>query len=316
MPIRLLQYISDFGSAVMGKLECRGLTKIYEGKSVALEDITLSVDTKGIFGLIGRNGAGKTTLIRILATELEPTHGSASINNLDILKDTDQLREKIAIVPQEARTIRWMTPKQTVFSYLLWRGYSVKDARRIASESLARLGLTPYQDMLNTRLSGGMKRKVLIATVTASEAEIIFLDEPTTGLDPISRRELWDILHELGKSRFIFLTTHYLEEAEQLADQIGILKEGKLVALGSLQELRQSSPYQYSIKLPPKTALPPIDDCAVTSTVSGVQVMTNEAQAFRLAKQFSKQGIRFSITPITLDDIFFRLVGQKAEDTR
>jgi ABC-2 type transport system ATP-binding protein len=152
------------------------------------------------------------------------------------------LREKIAIVPQEARTIRWMTPKQTVFSYLLWRGYSVKDARRMASESLARLGLTPYQDMLNTRLSGGMKRKVLIATVTASEAEIIFLDEPTTGLDPISRRELWDILHELGKSRFIFLTTHYLEEAEQLADQIGILKEGKLVALGSLQELRQSSP--------------------------------------------------------------------------
>lgn len=250
----------------MGKLECQGLTKIYEGKSTALDNVNLSVETKGIFGLIGRNGAGKTTLIRILATELEPTRGVASINSLDIMKQTGKLREKIAIVPQEARTVRWMTPKQTVFSYLLWRGYSVKEANRLAAESLAKLGLTQYQDMLNTRLSGGTKRKVLIATVTASEAEIIFLDEPTTGLDPISRRELWAILRELGKTRFIFLTTHYLEEAEQLADQIGVLKEGKLVALGTLQELRNSSPYQYSIKLPPNTTLPQLTDSQVTDT--------------------------------------------------
>jgi ABC-2 type transport system ATP-binding protein len=300
----------------MGKLECHGLTKVYEGKSTALDSINLSVETKGIFGLIGRNGAGKTTLIRILATELEPTKGAAAINGYDILKQTSKLREKIAIVPQEARTVRWMTPKQTVFSYLLWRGYSVKDAHRLAAESLAKLGLMQYQDMLNTRLSGGTKRKVLIATVTASEAEIIFLDEPTTGLDPISRRELWAILRELGKTRFIFLTTHYLEEAEQLADQIGVLKEGKLVALGTLQELQKSSPYQYSIKLPPKTALPPLKDSEVTDSPSDMQVMTNEKEAFALAKTLSDQGIKFSITPITLDDIFFQLIGEKAEDTQ
>lgn len=300
----------------MGKLECHSLTKIYEGKSTALDNINLSVETKGIFGLIGRNGAGKTTLIRILATELEQTKGTAAINGFDILKQTAKLREKIAIVPQEARTVRWMTPKQTVFSYLLWRGYSIKDANRLAAESLAKLGLTQYQDMLNTRLSGGTKRKVLIATVTASEAEIIFLDEPTTGLDPISRRELWTILRELGKTRFIFLTTHYLEEAEQLADQIGVLKEGKLVALGTLQELRKSSPYQYSIKLPPNTSLPLLKDSEVTDSPSGMQVMTNEKEAFALAKTLSEQGIKFSITPITLDDIFFHLVGEKAEDTQ
>jgi ABC-2 type transport system ATP-binding protein len=300
----------------MGKLECHGLTKIYEGKSTALDNINLSVETKGIFGLIGRNGAGKTTLIRILATELEQTKGTAAINGFDIIKQTAKLREKIAIVPQEARTVRWMTPKQTVFSYLLWRGYSVKDAHRLAAESLAKLGLTQYQDMLNTRLSGGTKRKVLIATVTASEAEIIFLDEPTTGLDPISRRELWAILRELGKTRFIFLTTHYLEEAEQLADQIGVLKEGKLVALGTLQDLRKSSPYQYSIKLPPNTALPQLIDSQVTESPNGMQVMTNEKEAFTLAKTLADQGIKFSITPITLDDIFFQLVGEKAEDTQ
>ena len=300
----------------MGKLECHDLTKVYEGKSTALDNINLSVETKGIFGLIGRNGAGKTTLIRILATDLEPTHGTASIDSLDIMKQTGKLREKIAIVPQEARTVRWMTPKQTVFSYLLWRGYPIKEAHRRAAESLAKLGLTQYQDMLNTRLSGGTKRKVLIATVTASEAEIIFLDEPTTGLDPISRHELWAILRELSKTRFIFLTTHYLEEAEQLADQIGVLKEGKLVALGPLQELRKSSPYQYSIKLPPNTVLPQLIDSEVTDSPSGMQVMINEKEAFALAKILADQGIKFSIAPITLDDIFFTLVGEKAEDTR
>jgi len=299
----------------MGKLECNALTKIYGDNRMALDHVSFSVDTKGIFGLIGRNGAGKTTLIRILATELEPTSGNASVNGIDVLKGTGRLREKIAIVPQEARTVRWMTPKQTVFSYLLWRGYPYKEANRLACESLAKLGLEQYADVLNSRLSGGTKRKVLIATVTASEADIIFLDEPTTGLDPISRRELWDILRDLGKSRFIFLTTHYLEEAEQLADKIGILKEGKLVSIGTLAELRSSSKYQYSIKLPPKTEIPATKDAEVTVSPSGyTQVMTNEAEAFRLAKLLSEQGTKFSITPVTLDDIFFHLVGHKAGD--
>jgi ABC-2 type transport system ATP-binding protein len=297
----------------MSRLECTKLTKVYDDRRTALDNVTFSVDTKGIFGLIGRNGAGKTTLIRILATELEPTSGSASINGIDILHQTGMLREKIAIVPQEARAIRWMTPKQTVFSYLLWRGYPYKEADRLACESLAKLGLEQYANVLNSKLSGGTKRKVLLATVTASEADIIFLDEPTTGLDPISRRELWDILRELGKTRFIFLTTHYLEEAEQLADKIGILKEGKLISIGSLAELRSRSRYQYSIKLPPKTQIPAVGDAEVAISPSGyTQIMTNEAEAFRLARLLSEQSVKFSITPVTLDDIFFSLVGQKA----
>ena len=299
----------------MGKLECNGLTKVYEDHRKALETVSFSVETNGIFGLIGRNGAGKTTLIRILATELEPTAGNASINGLNILTQENQLREKIAIVPQEARAIRWMTPKQTVFSYLLWRGYAYNDAKKLADESLAKLGLKQYAGVLNSRLSGGTKRKVLIATVTASEADIIFLDEPTTGLDPISRRELWEILRELGKDRFIFLTTHYLEEAEQLADRIGVLNDGKLVSVGTLSELRHSSKYQYSIKLPPNIPLPTLKDAEVTTSKTGVtQIMTHEEEAFRLAKLLAEQGIKFSITPVTLDDIFFSLVGQKAGD--
>lgn len=297
----------------MGKLECNGLTKVYEDHRKALETVSFSVETKGIFGLIGRNGAGKTTLIRILATELEPTAGTASINGFNILTQENQLRERIAIVPQEARAIRWMTPKQTVFSYLLWRGYTYNDAKKLADESLVKLGLEQFANVLNGKLSGGTKRKVLIATVTASEADIIFLDEPTTGLDPISRRELWEILRELGRDRFIFLTTHYLEEAEQLADRIGVLNDGKLVSAGTLSELRHSSKYQYSIKLPLNTPFPTLKDAEVTTSKTGVtQIMTDEEEAFRMAKLFGEQGIKFSITPITLDDIFFSLVGQKA----
>jgi len=299
----------------MGTLECKGLTKIYEDHRKALENVTFTVETSGIFGLIGRNGAGKTTLIRILATELQPTAGTASINGLDVLTQEGKLREKIAIVPQEARAIRWMTAKQTVLSYLLWRGYTYGDAARLADESLAKLGLKEYADVLTSRLSGGTKRKVLIATVMASEAEVIFLDEPTTGLDPISRRELWEILRALGKERFIFLTTHYLEEAEQLADQIAILKDGKLVSIGTLSELRKTARYQYSIKLPPKVQVPPLKDGEVTTDKTGVtQIMTDEDEAFRLAKALAEQTVKFSITPITLDEIFFYLVGQKARD--
>jgi ABC-2 type transport system ATP-binding protein len=299
----------------MGTLECQGLTKIYEDQRKALENVSFTVQTSGIFGLIGRNGAGKTTLIRILATKLQPTAGTASINGFDILTQEGKLRETIAIVPQEARTIRWMTPKQTVFSYLLWRGYSYSEAKRLACESLAKLGLEECADVLTSRLSGGTKRKVLIATVTASEADVIFLDEPTTGLDPISRRELWEILKKLGKERFIFLTTHYLEEAEQLADKIGILNEGKLVSIGTLAELRKSAKYQYSIKLPPKVQVPSVSNGEVIVSESGhIQILTNEDDAFRLARVLAEKSVLFSINPVTLDDIFFSLVGQKARD--
>jgi ABC-2 type transport system ATP-binding protein len=299
----------------MGTLECLGLTKIYKDHRKALDNVSFQVETKGIFGLIGRNGAGKTTLIRILSTELEPTSGTAIINGLNILKQENMFREKIAIVPQEARAIRWMTPKQTVMSYLLWRGYSASEAKRLAVESLNKLGIEQYADVLNSKLSGGTKRKVLIATVTASEAEIIFLDEPTTGLDPISRRELWSILRNLSKDRFIFLTTHYLEEAEELADKIGILKDGKLVSIGTLAELRKSSKYQYSVKLPPNIPVPKLENGEVTTGKGGYsQILTDEQEAFRVAKLLSNQAVKFSISPVTLDDIFFYLVGEKARD--
>ena len=229
------------------------------------------------------------------------------------MSDAVNLRERIAIVPQEARPVPWMTPTQTVLSYLLWRGFSYGEAKQRALDTLEKVGLSKYADSLTRTLSGGMKRKLLVATVLASEAEIIFLDEPTTGLDPISRREFWDFLKEIGKERFTFLTTHYLEEAEELADRIGILERGKMIAVGTMDELRQRMTYSYSMKIPstPTSSIPQVRKGEIIKGKDSYRILTSEDEAFDISRELSKSGTKFAITPVALDDIFFYLVNRE-----
>jgi ABC-2 type transport system ATP-binding protein len=294
---------------------CDRLTKIYSNsKTKALDSVSFSLPSSGIFVLIGRNGSGKTTLVRILATELEPTSGNATINGIDVVKEARRLREEIAIVPQEARPIPWMTPMQTVLSYLLWRGLDYGEAKRKAFRALENLGLGASSNALNRSLSGGMRRKLMVATVLSSEAEVIFLDEPTTGLDPISRREFWKTLKDIGKERFTFLTTHYLEEAEQLADHIGILDRGNLIRIGTLEELRKSVNYNYSMRIlsSPAPSLPALENGeVVTGTDDNVRILTVEEEAFRISRKLARDGFKFTINPVSLDDIFFYLLSRK-----
>ncbi len=300
-----------------GELFCQDLTKVYRrsGEKKALDSVTLRVPTRGIFALIGRNGAGKTTLVRILATQLEQTSGVATIDGLDVMHDARRLRAKIATVPQEARALPWLTAGQTVSSYLMWRGVGYAESRRRASEALAKVGIGKHENSLNRLLSGGAKRKVLVATVLASEAEIIFLDEPTTGLDPISRRELWAILTELSKDRFVLLTTHYLEEAESLAGNIGVLNEGKLVGLGTLEQLRGQVRYQYSIKLPTERRPADVRDGVVNVGSDGqTQILTTEEEAHRISRALIEGDSRFSMSRVSLDDVFFHLVKRGTEE--
>jgi ABC-2 type transport system ATP-binding protein len=298
------------------QLSVNNLVKIYpkSNNRRALDTLTFSIPTKGIFVLIGRNGSGKTTLVRILSTELELTSGSATINGMDVMRDADLIRQKIAIVPQDSRAVPWMTPLQTVYSYLLWRGFDYSYAKKRALETLDRLGLGDSAKRLNRTLSGGNRRKVLVATVLASEAEIIFLDEPTTGLDPISRREFWDFLRSIGKERFTFLTTHYLEEAEELANEIGVLDRGKLVGLGTLDQLRSSVNYNYSLKIPLSPPLPSglkVENGEIIEGKDGYRILTAEDEAFRISRELSKLNYRFAINPVSLDDIFFYLVNRQ-----
>ena len=158
-----------------------------------------------------------------------------------------------------------------------------------------------------------MKRKVLVATDLASEAEIIFLDEPTTGLDPISRKEFWELLKEIGKERFTFLTTHYQEEPEQLSDRNGVLDRGRMIGVGSLDKLRQEINYNYSMRIPSnlKTNGLQVRRGEIIKGKDSYRILTTEDEAFNISRELSKQGQRFSIAPISLDDIFFYLVNRE-----
>ncbi len=290
-------------------IRCIGVSKVYENGVRALDNVSFRFDGNGIIAVIGRNGAGKTTLIRILATELMPSGGKAYINGLNVVRDAGEVRNQIAIVPQEARAVPWLTPRQTLVSYLLYRGFSYSEAKKRAEESLKRLGIEKYGNTLNRLLSGGTKRKVMVATVLASEANIIFLDEPTTGLDPISRNDLWKLLLSLKKDYLIFLTTHYLEEAEQLADSIGIMEEGKLLAMGTMNDLRKKIKYQYSIMILDKyKPVKPRNGMTIHGIDGSTQIITTDEEAFEISKRMIKEGVKFSINPVSLEDIFYYMV--------
>lgn len=292
-----------------GEIVCTDIGKVFDTGKRALTSVSFSIPASGTFALIGRNGAGKTTLTRILSTLLEPTSGKATIDGLDVMSDAKRLRERMAVVPQEGRAVQWMTPIQSVSSYLLWRGISLRDSRTRAQEALAQVGLDGVADRLNRTLSGGMKRKVLAAMVIASGAEFIFLDEPSTGLDPISRQELWNLITDLSKDRFIFLTTHYLEEAEMVADRIGILDDGKLLALGSMDELRMNIRHQYSVKVQKGVDLPEVEGEVLVRRDGQTQIMTTQDEALRLSRTLIERKVQFSLNPINLDDIFSDVVG-------
>lgn len=205
-----------------------------------------------------------------------------------------------------------MTPMQTVSTYLMWRGYRL---RRIPEEShggAVSRRAEKHADRLNRMLSGGMKRKVLLSMVLASEADIVFLDEPSTGLDPISRRELWEVLISLGQERFVFLTTHYLEEAEQVSDRIAILEDGKLLSIGTLEGLRKEMKYGFSLVFPKEEMLPSkfVGEKYVRRD-GKTQIFTSEEEALAMARGLSEARARFSLNPVTLDDIFNFVVARE-----
>lgn len=291
------------------------LTKIYDGRYKALECVDLEIKLNGIFSIIGKNGAGKTTLIRILSTQLLPTSGTAIINGNDIVKEAGKVREEIAAVPQEARAVPWLTPIQTVTSYLMWRGYTYSQAKQMGLDALRAMGLESLENQKNRKLSGGQKRKLMVATVIASEASIIFLDEPTTGLDYISRKELWEILRKLKKDRLIILTTHYLEEAEVLGDLIAILDKGRIMDSGTIVELRSKVKYPYVLKV----FSPVIDIDIKYGKVNKISedeyfIYGSEADIYGLVPELINRRYRFTVEEVSLSNIFENLVGGGEDD--
>ncbi len=215
----------------------RSLTKQY-ANLVALNSFDLEVEQGSIFGLLGPNGAGKTTLIRIMTTLMRQSSGDVFIEGLDTRISGMKIRSMIGVVSQENSLDRYLTARENLVLHARLHGMDKKLYNRRIDEVLDLMGLSGRQHDFPDTFSGGMQRRLVVARALVHKPQLLFLDEPTTGLDPQSRRAVWDYIRSLAGSMTIFLTTHYLEEAEQLCDRIAIMDHGRLIALGSTQELK------------------------------------------------------------------------------
>ena len=217
-----------------------GLTKSY-GDHEVLRGVDFEVATGSIFALLGSNGAGKTTLVKIMATLLKPDSGTATVHGYDVARQAAEVRESISLTGQFAAVDEILTGRENLL--LVAKLRRVKDPGWVADELLARFSLTDAGGRRAATYSGGMRRRLDIATSLIGNPPVIFLDEPTTGLDPQARIEVWETVRKLAQGgTTVLLTTQYLDEAEQLADRIVILHEGRIITNGTLAELKQLLP--------------------------------------------------------------------------
>ena len=223
-----------------GIIQIKGVKKAYNAVEV-LKGINLEVEQGDVFALLGSNGAGKTTLIRIMATLLKADAGGVVINGYDIEKNPGDIRGSISLTGQFAAIDDILTGRENL--QMIAKLRHLKNSNQVADELINRFGMSEAADRRGITYSGGMKRRIDIAMSLVGNPKIIFLDEPTTGLDPEARLEVWKIVKELSAvGTTIFLTTQYLEEAEQLADKIAILHGGKIIALDTLEGLKKLFP--------------------------------------------------------------------------
>jgi ABC-2 type transport system ATP-binding protein len=221
-------------------IQVKGLQKSY-GDLHVLKGVDLEAKKGSIFALLGSNGAGKTTLVRILATLLKQDSGSATVNGFDVVSKPDLVRQSISLTGQFAAVDEILTGRENLV--MIARLRHLKKPYQVADDLLQRFGLTDAADRRASTYSGGMRRRLDISMSLVGNPKLIFLDEPTTGLDPEARIETWKIVKELsGNGTTVFLTTQYLDEAEQLADQIAILHQGKIIVNGTLAELKKLIP--------------------------------------------------------------------------
>jgi ABC-2 type transport system ATP-binding protein len=225
-------------------LHAEDVRKVYRGRTgpqvEALRGVSLSLGRGRRVALLGRNGAGKTTFLRIASTLLLPTSGRIRVFGSDVVEEPEAVRPLIAVVPQEGKPFFHLTPREQVYCYLRARGISRDVAKARTEEALGQMGLDEVADRLSVTLSGGQKQRAMVATVMATEAPLLFLDEPTIGLDPFARRAVWDVLRDLTrKGSTVLLTTHYLDEAEALSERLCIVEEGRVLFEGTAEDAKR-----------------------------------------------------------------------------
>ena len=224
-------------------IEVQNIVKKF-GDFTAVSGISFNVTDGEIFGLLGPNGAGKSTLIRMMVTLLPPTSGTALINGFDVSRKADDVRRSIGVIPQAMTSDLELTVYENLLIFAKLYGVPRDTRTRLIAELLEAVELTQWADKPVKNLSGGMRRRVEIARGLVHEPRVFFLDEPTTGLDPVSRTAVWGMLRKIKAQRelTVLITTHYMDEADKLCDRIAIVDHGKLVALDSPQALKASIP--------------------------------------------------------------------------
>jgi len=221
-------------------IQVNGLQKSYQ-KVHVLKGVDFGVEKGSIFALLGSNGAGKTTIVKILSTLLKQDGGTAAVNGFDVASEQDSVRQSISLTGQFAAVDEILTGQENLIMIAKLR--HLKNPRQVADDLLNRFGLTDAADRRVSTYSGGMRRRLDIAMSLVGNSQVIFLDEPTAGLDPEARIEVWKMVKALANSgATVFLTTQYLDEAEQLADRIAILHDGRIIASGTLAELKKLFP--------------------------------------------------------------------------
>ncbi len=221
-------------------IEIKGLTKDYKDVR-AVDNLELDIREGELFALLGVNGAGKTTTIKMLCCITTPTSGDALLNGKSIAQNSDAVKKIIAVSPQETAVAPNLSVEENLLLMCGVHGFDKQKSRQRTAEMIEEFNLGGIKKKKASKLSGGWQRRLSIAMALISEPQILFLDEPTLGLDVIARSELWDTIRELKSKMTIILTTHYMEEAEELSDRIGVMKDGHLLAVGTAAELKEKT---------------------------------------------------------------------------
>ncbi|HSK99568.1 MAG TPA: ATP-binding cassette domain-containing protein [Rubrobacteraceae bacterium] len=308
-------------------IEASGLVKTF-GDTRAVDGVDLAVPESSVYGLLGPNGAGKTTAIRMLATLLRPDSGTARVLGYDVVREADAVRSRVSLTGQFASVDEDLTGLENIVLIARLLGYSRKRSRERASDLLDAFDLTGAADRQVKKYSGGMRRRLDIAASIVVTPDLMFLDEPTTGLDPRSRNQVWDIVRALvAGGTTVLLTTQYLDEADQLADRIAVVDHGKVIAEGTPGELKTSvgsGALHVRLRDPEDRA----DAERVLSQVLGVSVrlesdpaalsarVTDPERVAHALAELSRSGVAltdFSLGQPSLDEVFLALTGRPAE---
>ena len=301
-------------------LRASTVRKVYErrGESPveALQGVSLVVRPAERIALLGRNGAGKTTFLRIASTLLAPTSGSVTVFGHDVASEPELVRPLIAVVPQEGKPFFHLTPREQIYTYLRTRGFGRDEAKRRTEEALLQMELSEFADRLNITLSGGQRQRTMVATVIATEAPLLFLDEPTIGLDPFARRRVWESLRRLTRvGSTILLTTHYLDEAEALSDRLYIIERGRVLVDGTAASLKAEVGGSVRISIEGGERARPIFASFGNALLDGgiLHVITTPERVPEALALAARERLATTIGPVTLEEAFLRVVGRSID---